>query len=58
MIRDYEEENNIKKKEGAFDIWVCVDCKIKFEKNCYLKSNPKCPICKTKKLSYRGQVAR
>ena len=45
------------KKHGAFDIW---NCRIhgKFERSIKLKSIPKCPKCKTTKLTYIGQVAR
>ena len=48
----------IKEKHGAFDIWYCLICKKRYEKGIKLKSIPKCPKCKSAKVSYIGQVAR
>ena len=47
------------KTPEAFDKWICVKCKHKFERDILkFKSRPKCPKCGTVKLSYIGQVAR
>ena len=44
-------------KHGAFDIWHCIKCDTRFEKNIKVQI-PKCPKCNSRRLSYIGQVAR
>ncbi len=47
------------KTPEAFDIWYCIKCKERFERNIkFNKSRPRCPKCNTVKLSYIGQVAK
>jgi len=45
-------------KSGAFDIWYCTKCKKDFEKSIKLQPPIQCKFCGTRKIVYRGKVAR
>ena len=43
---------------GAFDIWYCKKCNKSFEKSIKYQPPIQCKFCGTRKIVYRGQVAR
>ena len=45
-------------EHGAFDKWYCNNCKNRYERNVKKVILVKCPKCKSRKISFTGQVAR